>query len=100
MKRNAFHTVGVDFVGPFTPFEVPTARKPSRKKKYPTDEEEPEDDSGKVWILVVSCTLTRAMILRVVEGVGVKDFRAAFNTLCFDYMIRPHRIVSDLRLRI
>ena len=95
MKRNAFHTVGVDFMGPFTPFKVLTARRPSRKKKYPTGEEEPEVHSGKVWILVVSCTLTQAMILRVVEGVGVKYFRAAINNLCFDYMIKPHTMVSD-----
>jgi hypothetical protein len=67
--------MGLDFVGPFTPFGTA--------------------DEGKVWILVVSCTLTRALILRVVQGLDVHTFRTTFNALCFDYNLHPHTIISD-----
>ncbi len=44
--------MGIDFVGPFAPFGT--------------------NDLQEVWILVVSCTLKRAMILCPVQGLDLK----------------------------
>ena len=72
-----FRTMGIDFVGPF-------------RIRY-TDGRICE----KVSICVFSCPLTRAIILRPVEGVGAKEFRHVLNTVCFDYDIHPDVILSD-----
>jgi hypothetical protein len=74
-KRVPFTTMGLDFLGPFAPFGT--------------------EESKKMWILVVSCTLTRAMILRAVQGLDLATFRHTFNTICFDYNLQPERIVTD-----
>ncbi len=74
-RRAAFHTMGLDFLGPFVPFGT--------------------DDKKKVWIVIASCTLTRAMILRTVQGMHLAMLCHRFNTICFNYNLQPVRIVSD-----
>jgi hypothetical protein len=67
--------MGINFVGPFPPFGT--------------------KDLQKVWILVMSCTLTRAMILCPVQGFDLKTFCHTFNTLCYNYDLQHEVVVSD-----
>jgi hypothetical protein len=69
-----FETMGVDFVGPFSPLQ--TTKKP-------------------VSIIVFSCPLTRIVLLRPVEGVGADEFRHVLNTVCNEHGLRPRVINSD-----
>jgi hypothetical protein len=75
LKRKPFRVMGIDFLGPFVPFGTA--------------------DPQKLWILVCSCTLTRALLLRTVQGLDLKTFRHTFNQLCFDYNLEPETIISD-----
>jgi hypothetical protein len=72
-----FRTMGIDFVGPF-------------KMRF-----EDGHIREKMSICVFSCPLTRAVILRPVEGVGAKEFRHVFNTVCLDYDLHPEVVLTD-----
>jgi hypothetical protein len=68
-----FRGIGVDFVGPFT-----------------------SDWTAEPFsILVVTCALTRAVLLKPVMGVGAQEFKSVFNTILNEYRIEPEVVVSD-----
>jgi hypothetical protein len=69
-----FETMGVDFVGPFSPLE--SSNKP-------------------VSVIVFTCPLTCLVLLRPVEGVGAEEFRFTLNTVCNEHNLEPKLINSD-----
>jgi Family of unknown function (DUF5641)/Integrase zinc binding domain len=73
LGKDAFSAVGVDFVGPFSS----------------------DWTEEKFSILVVTCALTRAVLLKPVMGVGAEEFKSVFNTIINEYRIQPRIVVSD-----
>jgi hypothetical protein len=73
LGKDIFKASGVDFVGPF--------------KSDWTDEP--------FSILVVTCALTRAVLLKPVMGVGADEFKHVFNTIINEYRLNPRIVVSD-----
>jgi hypothetical protein len=69
-----FNAIGVDFVGPFS--SIKETKKP-------------------VSILVLSCALTRAILLKPVIGQGMEKFKSVFNTVLNNYNLQPTIVVSD-----
>ncbi len=63
-----FETMGVDFVGPFTP--IISSNKP-------------------VSVIVFTCPLTRVVLMRAVEGVGADEFRFTLNMVCNEHNLEP-----------
>jgi hypothetical protein len=77
IKRPPFQAVGIDFLGPL--HQINETGEPS-------------------YIVVFSCTYTRALILRPMTTVSAPAFAAVFNSVRYDYGIEPLDIVSDRAL--
>ena len=71
-QQQAFHSVGLDYLGTFQPFKY---AKKNKDKKYVCTNKPTEKWS----ILVFSCTLTRAIHLELCRHQKIEDFVLAFK---------------------
>lgn len=74
VRHRPFESVGIDFLGPLPKLH---------------------DTKQKTYIVVFSCTYTRAIILKPITTVSAEAFAAVFNTVRHEYGIEPTTIVSD-----
>ena len=58
-----------------------------------------EKENSKVWILIFTCTWSRAINLKICKSLNVSDFLRAFSLHCFEFGI-PQLCVSDLGSQI
>ena len=71
---HAFHTVGIDFIGPFI----------CKEKK----------EEVKVYVIIITCALTRAIWLGVTKTMEVDELKGKLNRFISNH-IRPSEIISD-----
>ena len=71
---HAFHTVGIDFIGPFT----------CRERK----------EEVKVYVIIITCALIRAICLGVTKTMEVDELKEKLNQFISN-QIRPSEIISN-----
>ena len=91
-KAPAFSHVGIDFAGPLMVKEKLVVNKQAKEK--PKKKDQQEEVIYKVWIVLFTCAVTRAIHLELVRSQSTEDFIAAFTRFT-SRRGQPTNIYSD-----